>query len=256
MEAYKQIYDRLLNELDLNEKELLDVIERKDATYSQYEGLLDDINVCSREKARITDEQENIKERKLNQLRVVELLCIVLLFVCSLVLLGDKAILFEDLVGKVFGILLKAVGALSLSIFGTVMIIKLDKFLCSSIIKKLESKREYKYMMSESMKYSKIIEFKTKEKDKKLSEYTKLVDEENGLRKKIADGKSLQGLLESLIGEDREMDNIMFHDKKLVKKKVKKYKRLQIIVENDALNEGFGVLQIVKTFTIGNYAKK
>ena len=76
--------------------------------------------------------------------------------------------------------------------------------------------------MSESMKYSKIIEFKTKEKDKKLSEYTKLVDEENGLRKKIADGKSLQGLLESLIGEDREMDNIMFHDKKLVKKKVKK----------------------------------
>ena len=84
MEAYKQIYDRLLNELDLNEKELLDVIERKDATYSQYEGLLDDINVCSREKARITDEQENIKERKLNQLRVVELLCIVLLFVLYL----------------------------------------------------------------------------------------------------------------------------------------------------------------------------
>lgn len=40
------------------------------------------------------------------------------------------------------------------------------------------------------------------------------------------------------------------------KKKVKKYKRLQIIVENDQLNEGFGILQIVKTFSIGNYAKK
>jgi hypothetical protein len=40
------------------------------------------------------------------------------------------------------------------------------------------------------------------------------------------------------------------------KNKVKKYKRLQIIVENDALNEGFGILQIVKTFTVGNYAKK
>lgn len=40
------------------------------------------------------------------------------------------------------------------------------------------------------------------------------------------------------------------------KKKVKKYKRMQIIVENDALNEGFGILQIVKTFTVGNYAKK
>jgi hypothetical protein len=40
------------------------------------------------------------------------------------------------------------------------------------------------------------------------------------------------------------------------KKKVKKYKRLQIIVENDALNEGFGILQIIKTFAVGNYAKK
>lgn len=40
------------------------------------------------------------------------------------------------------------------------------------------------------------------------------------------------------------------------KKKVKKYKRLQIVVENDALNEGFGILQIIKTFTVGNYAKK
>ena len=40
------------------------------------------------------------------------------------------------------------------------------------------------------------------------------------------------------------------------RKKIKKYKRSQIIVENDALNEGFGVLQIVKTFTVGNYAKK
>jgi len=40
------------------------------------------------------------------------------------------------------------------------------------------------------------------------------------------------------------------------KKKVKKYKRLQIIVENDALNEGFGILQIAKTYSVGNYAKK
>jgi hypothetical protein len=39
-------------------------------------------------------------------------------------------------------------------------------------------------------------------------------------------------------------------------KKVKNYKRLQIIVENDTVNEGFGILQIVKTYTVGNYAKK
>lgn len=40
------------------------------------------------------------------------------------------------------------------------------------------------------------------------------------------------------------------------RKKVKKYKRLQIIVENDAVNEAFGILQIVKTYTVGNYAKR
>lgn len=41
-----------------------------------------------------------------------------------------------------------------------------------------------------------------------------------------------------------------------LKKKVKKYKRLQIIIKNDGLNEGFGILQIAKTYTVGNYAKK
>lgn len=41
-----------------------------------------------------------------------------------------------------------------------------------------------------------------------------------------------------------------------LKKKIKKYKRLQFIVTNDALNEGFGIYQIAKTFTMGNYAKK
>lgn len=41
-----------------------------------------------------------------------------------------------------------------------------------------------------------------------------------------------------------------------LKKKVKKYKRLQIIIKNDGLSEGFGIFQIAKTYTIGNYAKK
>ena len=38
--------------------------------------------------------------------------------------------------------------------------------------------------------------------------------------------------------------------------KVKRYKRLQIIIKNDALSEGFGIFQIAKTFTTGGYAKK
>lgn len=40
-----------------------------------------------------------------------------------------------------------------------------------------------------------------------------------------------------------------------VKKKVKKYKRLQIICVNDYLDNSFGVDQIIKTYTLGNYSK-
>lgn len=38
-------------------------------------------------------------------------------------------------------------------------------------------------------------------------------------------------------------------------KKVKKYKRLQIIARNKKLNEGFGIQEIVKVYTLGNYSK-
>ena len=38
--------------------------------------------------------------------------------------------------------------------------------------------------------------------------------------------------------------------------KVKKYKRLQIIVKNDVINEGFGIFGITKHFVIGNFAKR
>lgn len=37
---------------------------------------------------------------------------------------------------------------------------------------------------------------------------------------------------------------------------VKKYKRLQILVKNDAVNEGFGVYAIVKHFAAGDFAKQ
>lgn len=38
--------------------------------------------------------------------------------------------------------------------------------------------------------------------------------------------------------------------------KVKKYKRLQIIIKNDAENEGFGLFGITKHYVIGNFAKR
>lgn len=40
-----------------------------------------------------------------------------------------------------------------------------------------------------------------------------------------------------------------------VRKKVKKYKRLQIIIRNNNYNDGFALDQIVKTYTVGNYSK-
>ncbi len=39
-------------------------------------------------------------------------------------------------------------------------------------------------------------------------------------------------------------------------RKVKNYKRLQIIVRNGEVNEGFGIFQITKHFVVGNYAKR
>lgn len=39
-------------------------------------------------------------------------------------------------------------------------------------------------------------------------------------------------------------------------RKVKNYKRLQFIIKNDGLNEGFGVYKIVKHFVTGNFAKR
>lgn len=39
-------------------------------------------------------------------------------------------------------------------------------------------------------------------------------------------------------------------------KKIRKYITAQITVTNDAVNEGFGILGIIKRFTVGNYVKR
>lgn len=41
-----------------------------------------------------------------------------------------------------------------------------------------------------------------------------------------------------------------------LRKKVKNYKRLQIICMNDSYNDGFGIDEIIKCYTLGNYAKR
>lgn len=40
------------------------------------------------------------------------------------------------------------------------------------------------------------------------------------------------------------------------KRKIKNYKRLQILIKNDGLNEGFGVFAITKHYVTGNFAKR
>lgn len=39
-------------------------------------------------------------------------------------------------------------------------------------------------------------------------------------------------------------------------KKKKKYKRIQIVIRNDAINEGFGIHEIIKTYSVGNFSKQ
>lgn len=43
---------------------------------------------------------------------------------------------------------------------------------------------------------------------------------------------------------------------KYPRKKVKKYKRLQMIIKNDKIFESLGIIGITKTYTIGNFAKR
>lgn len=60
--------------------------------------------------------------------------------------------------------------------------------------------------------------------------------------------------------EDIDFSNFSFNGADVAidgftKKKIKKYKRLQIVLENNQ-PEPFGITKIVKTFTLGNYAKR
>lgn len=81
----------------------------------------------------------------------------------------------------------------------------------------------------------------------------------------IADGNEKKFLKEDTMDifdfEDIDFERFTFNTNDspqeiFFRKKIKKYKRLQFIVENSELNEGFGIFQIVKTYIRGNFAKK
>ena len=61
--------------------------------------------------------------------------------------------------------------------------------------------------------------------------------------------------------EDIDFERFTFNSKDTPQeiyfnKKVRKYKRLQIIVRNDTINEPFGIFEIIKTYTVGNYSRR
>lgn len=79
-----------------------------------------------------------------------------------------------------------------------------------------------------------------------------------------ADGKLVQvaeGFMDIFSWEDIDFGRFTFNSNDgpqeiPFNRKVKNYKRLQIAIKNDAVNEGFGVYCIVKHYVAGNFAKR
>ena len=70
-----------------------------------------------------------------------------------------------------------------------------------------------------------------------------------------------EGVMDIFDWEDIDFSRFAFYSNDApqevpFRRKVKNYKRLQIIVMNDQVNEGFGVFGIVKHFVTGNFAKR
>ena len=81
-------------------------------------------------------------------------------------------------------------------------------------------------------------------------------DRTSGVEKKVA-----RKDMDILDFADIDFERITFNtddspQEIFLNRKVKNYKRLQILVRNSEVNEGFGIFQITKHFVIGNYAKR
>ena len=81
-------------------------------------------------------------------------------------------------------------------------------------------------------------------------------DRTNGEEKRIA-----YKIMDILNFEDIDFERFTFStddapQEIFLNRKVKNYKRLQILVRNSEVNEGFGIFRITKHFVVGNYAKR
>lgn len=73
--------------------------------------------------------------------------------------------------------------------------------------------------------------------------------------------KATEGTMDIFSWEDIDFSRFTFNSNDApseipFNRKVKNYKRLQFVVKNDAINEGFGVYAIVKHYVRGNFAKR
>ena len=78
---------------------------------------------------------------------------------------------------------------------------------------------------------------------------------EKGTTARVYIKKDEQDVLEPVVESDPIPDKTVLPPSVYTKKKVKKYKRLQFIVEDITANP-FGVDKIIKSYIVGNYAKK
>lgn len=69
------------------------------------------------------------------------------------------------------------------------------------------------------------------------------------------------GLMDIFTWDDIDFERFTFNTNETPQeiyfnRKVRRYKRLQIVIRNDAINEPFGIHEIIKTYTVGNYSRR
>lgn len=85
--------------------------------------------------------------------------------------------------------------------------------------------------------------------------------EKDAIERKAMDKEVRSGTADIFDWNNIDFDRFTFNSNDapqdiMIKKKIKKYKRLQFIIQNDAVDEGFGIFQISKSYIVLGLAKR
>lgn len=85
--------------------------------------------------------------------------------------------------------------------------------------------------------------------------------EKDAIERKAMEKAIQAGNVDIFNWEDIDFDRFTFNSNDapqdiMIRKKIKKYKRLQFIIQNDAVDEGFGIFQITKAYMVLGLAKR